>query len=372
MKGIIVINKPSGISSNAVVTKAKRALGFKKIGHMGTLDPLAEGVLVLGVGKAARLFDFFLENEKAYIATFEFGYETDTLDSEGEVIKKNGNIPTHEELKRVSKKLLGKISQIPPIYSAKSIDGVRAYERARRGEEFEVKPSEVEIYEIDVLVNGDGEIMGDAAFGVMKNTTTINVGACIALPVTVAEDGNKGKQNNVGAGVPDRPNECFRAVNGRSWTPAPTTWQHSRPLDNQLSCRMGQMDGGVGLFKMLIRCSKGTYIRSIGRDLAYLTNSYATMTKLIRTNCSGVSLDDAITIEELEDKKEKAIIPLEIALKNLPCYELCHTYYSDLSHGKKIKSDYPHKKFTLYCKNELFGIATVDNECIKILTYLKD
>jgi len=281
MKGIIVINKPTGISSNAVVAKVKHALGFKKIGYMGTLDPLAEGVLVLGVGKAARLFDFFMTFEKSYYATFEFGYETDTLDSEGEVTKKNDIIPTLGQLKNASKKLLGKISQLPPKYSAKSIDGVKAYERARRGEEFEVKPAEVEIYEID-----------------FKNSKN--------------------------------PYEVF------------------------------------------IRCSKGTYIRSIGRDLGLVTNSYAIMTKLVRMGCSGLTIDDAISIEELEKRKERAIISIDEVLKKLPKYELCHTLYADLSQGKKVKGESEHERFTLYCKNELFGIACLENGYIKILTYLKD
>ena len=126
MKGIINFYKPKGISSAAAVGQVKRILGRKDVGHMGTLDPDAEGVLLIGVGKATRLFDFFLNKDKVYVAEFTFGYETDTLDGSGTVIAMTDKIPSAEEIKAVLKKFIGKISQFPPKYSSKSINGRRA------------------------------------------------------------------------------------------------------------------------------------------------------------------------------------------------------------------------------------------------------
>ena len=145
------IYKPSGITSNAVVQKLKKKFHISKIGHMGTLDPLACGVLPIAIGKATRMFDYSLNKTKRYTAIFDFGYTTDTLDIEGVITNENGKIPTQEELLEVSKKLLGSIDQIPPLYSAKCVNGRRAYDLAREGVEFELKPKNITIYQLDLI-----------------------------------------------------------------------------------------------------------------------------------------------------------------------------------------------------------------------------
>lgn len=158
MKGIINFYKPKGISSAAAVGRVKRILGRKDVGHMGTLDPDAEGVLLIGVGKATRLFDFFLNKDKVYSAEFTFGFETDTLDGSGTVVATTDKIPSVDEIKAVLKSFIGKISQLPPKYSSKSINGRRAYDLAREGKEFELKPSIIEIFSIELVENiGDGK-----------------------------------------------------------------------------------------------------------------------------------------------------------------------------------------------------------------------
>ena len=137
--GLIVIDKPSGLSSFLAVKIAARAVGAKKAGHMGTLDPLASGVLVVGVGKGTKMFDHFLKHEKEYYAEYEFGYETDTLDLEGEVLKTDPDVcVTEEQIKAVLPKFMGKILQMPPVYSAKKIGGQKACDLARAGKEVEV------------------------------------------------------------------------------------------------------------------------------------------------------------------------------------------------------------------------------------------
>ncbi len=153
---IINLNKPSGMSSFYAVKKVARLLGVKKAGHMGTLDPYGTGILLVGVNKATKLFDEYLKKTKTYLATFHFGYETDTLDSEGTVINENHiKELTNEEIIEIIPKFIGKQNQLPPVFSAKKINGKKAYEMAREGKEVEVKPKEVEIYNIE-LIRGFG------------------------------------------------------------------------------------------------------------------------------------------------------------------------------------------------------------------------
>lgn len=151
MLGFINVIKPSGMTSNAVVQKVKKRFGIKKIGHFGTLDPMASGVLPLAIGKATRLFEYSLEKTKGYIATFEFCYLTDTLDAEGVVTHSNGNIPTEDEIRSVLPQMLGTQDQVPPNYSAKNIDGKRAYDLARAGVEFELKPKTITIDKMELV-----------------------------------------------------------------------------------------------------------------------------------------------------------------------------------------------------------------------------
>lgn len=151
MIGFINVYKPSNITSNAVVQKIKKQFNIKKIGHMGTLDPLACGLLPIAVGKATRLFDYFLQKKKIYNVIFDFGYETDTLDITGQVINATNVIPNEIELINAVNLMIGKQLQMPPKYSAKNINGKRAYDLARNGINFELKPNEIEIFEFDLI-----------------------------------------------------------------------------------------------------------------------------------------------------------------------------------------------------------------------------
>ena len=151
MNGFINYYKPSGISSAYAINRIKKLFKGCKVGHMGTLDPLAEGVLPLAIGKSTRLFDFLLDKTKIYIAEFTFGYQTDTLDRGGIVEKKGGSIPTLQEVQNKLPNLIGKVMQTPPKFSAKNVAGERSYNLARRGVEVELKPKEVEIVDIEIL-----------------------------------------------------------------------------------------------------------------------------------------------------------------------------------------------------------------------------
>lgn len=151
MNGLINLYKPTGMSSATAVSKVKRLLGEKTVGHMGTLDPMAEGVLVIGVGKCARLFDYLSGRKKTYIAKFKFGYTTDTLDALGTVTETTSDIPSVDAVLHAMLSLVGEIEQIPPAYSAKHVSGRRAYDLARRGEEVELKPVKVTIYDAQLI-----------------------------------------------------------------------------------------------------------------------------------------------------------------------------------------------------------------------------
>lgn len=151
MIGVLNINKPKGITSSQVVVKIKKTLNVKKVGHMGTLDPLASGVLPICVGKATRLFDYFLKKQKTYIAQFKFGEETDSLDLEGNIIKTSSNIPNKEQIENAIKSFLGQTKQVPPAYSAKKIDGKKAYDLARQGQAVKLKPCDIFLYDYQLL-----------------------------------------------------------------------------------------------------------------------------------------------------------------------------------------------------------------------------
>ena len=153
MNGILIIDKPAGITSHDVVARLRRILKTKKIGHTGTLDPFATGVLVMLVGKATRLAQFLSGDVKEYEATMRFGFETDTGDVTGIRKSEFGSLRSLsiEAIENVSPEFRGVISQIPPMYSAKKVKGKKLYELARAGIEIERKPVSVTIYTLEII-----------------------------------------------------------------------------------------------------------------------------------------------------------------------------------------------------------------------------
>lgn len=151
MHGVLVVDKPKGITSFDVVREVRRALGEKKVGHTGTLDPMATGVLPVCVGDATKISQFILESTKAYDATVKLGAVTDTLDAEGKVLETRP-VPTvtRELLEAALQKFRGTFAQVPPMYSAIKVGGKRLYELARAGEEIERQPREVTVYELQL------------------------------------------------------------------------------------------------------------------------------------------------------------------------------------------------------------------------------
>ncbi len=280
MNGIINAYKPSGISSAAAVGKIKHALGYGHIGHMGTLDPIGEGVLLVGVGKGARLFDHYLKKSKTYEASFAFGTCTDTLDITGKITGTTGNIPAQSDIALALKRFIGTQEQLPPAYSAKSVGGVRAYELARKGITAELKPSVITVGAFDLLrKTGENEYM-------------------------------------------------FR-----------------------------------------IDCSAGTYIRSLCRDLAAGLGSLAVMTSIKRTRCGAFFAENSIKIEDITPD---IVIPLNVALSDMPRYDAPDAAYKKIVNGVPYEADdAPDGEFTLYCRGELIGIGVKSDRGIKTKTFLK-
>jgi tRNA pseudouridine55 synthase len=150
MNGFLNILKPPGMTSAAVVATVRRLTGEKRVGHAGTLDPEAAGVLPIMIGKAARLFDYLVDKEKEYVAECAFGVATDTQDATGHVIARGENYPAYAAVQEASRRLIGDIWQRPSMYSAIKQDGVAMYERARRGENVEVPLRQVHVESIDL------------------------------------------------------------------------------------------------------------------------------------------------------------------------------------------------------------------------------
>lgn len=228
MQGLILVNKPSGITSFSAVNKMKWLAQEKRVGHTGTLDPLATGLLPIFIGKATALAGIVLDAEKGYIATAKLGLTTDTCDVTGEVLTESEVKVTEEELSAVLERFRGKIMQTPPIYSALKKDGVRLYELARKGERVDIPPREVEIIRLELL-----EFSGDT-------------------------------------------------------------------------------------FKIAVECSKGTYIRSLCRDIGEALSCGATMTALHRTTTGGFDVCDAVELDALtRENLAEYILPEETALLSL-------------------------------------------------------
>lgn len=204
MEGIIVINKPKGITSFDVIRRLRKILKIKKIGHTGTLDPLATGVLVVCVGKATKLAQDIEGYEKEYIADFELGYRTDSYDIEGKILEKKEFEPIdYDHFEEILKEFIGKIEQVPPMFSAIKMDGKKLYELARQGIEVERKSREVFIKKIELLEfdGRKGKIRCLVSKGTYIRSLIYDIGERIGTFATMTElkrtkVGNEGLKNS--------------------------------------------------------------------------------------------------------------------------------------------------------------------------------
>ncbi len=231
MNGILIVNKPKGYTSRDIVNIISKKLNTKKVGHTGTLDPIAEGILVVPIGRALKISELLTSEKKEYIAKVILGYETDMLDITGKEIKRNIPNVDKDKLIEVLNSFIGKYNQEVPMYSAVKVNGRKLYEYARSNIQITPPSKIVEIYSISLL---EGPIYKD-------NTVE---------------------------------------------------------------------------FTMKCEVSKGTYIRSLIRDIAYKLSTYGTMKELIRTKQGSFLLEDAFTLEDIQKDNYK-LLSIKEALPNI-------------------------------------------------------
>jgi tRNA pseudouridine55 synthase len=182
--GILVIDKPAGWTSHDVVAKVRNLLGVKKVGHAGTLDPMATGVLVVGILRATRLLGFLADTDKEYLATMRLGFATNTDDADGEVIAEaDASAVTDEALLAATQALTGDIMQVPSAVSAIKVDGVRAYKRARAGESVELPARPVRVSEFEVVARrgADVDVRVACSSGTYVRALARDVGATLGV-----------------------------------------------------------------------------------------------------------------------------------------------------------------------------------------------
>ena len=181
--GVLIVNKPQGITSHDVVGKIRKLYGTRKVGHTGTLDPLATGVLVILLGRAAKAAEYLVADRKTYRAGLTLGITSDTEDITGKILTQSNDIPTREQVMSACGEFLGKIKQIPPMYSALKVDGKKLYDLAREGIEVERKARDIEIFRLDVTPTdkaNEYELLVECSSGTYIRTLCADIGATLA------------------------------------------------------------------------------------------------------------------------------------------------------------------------------------------------
>lgn len=278
--GFLNIYKPAGMTSHDVVYKIRKISGIKQVGHTGTLDPFAEGVLPVCLGKATRLIEY-LTDDKEYLATVQFGKSTATYDLEGEVTNISAFKVNENDILTALKNFEGEIEQLPPIYSAIKVNGKKLYDYARKGQDVEIKPRKVFIEKIELK---------------------------------------------------------------------------SFDYENQSA-------------EILIKCSKGTYIRSIAHDLGKITGAYAYLTKLTRTQAGKFIINDAIKLDEIENNfsTDMLINPLDVI--ELPQINVKEEELEKIHNGQFLQN-FGEKNgqpvILIYNNNVICAVGVVEDNKIKL------
>ncbi len=278
MMGFLNIYKPKGITSHDVVARLRRITKIKQIGHTGTLDPFAEGVLPVCIGKATRLIEY-LNDDKEYLATVQFGASTTTYDLEGEKIFTSDKKVSRVEVENALKDFEGEISQLPPVYSAIKVKGKKLYEYARKGEEVEISPRKVTIYDI----------------------------------------------------------------------------------------QLRNFDYDLQQAEVIIKCSKGTYIRSIAYDLGQKTGCGAYLIKLVRIHAGHFGIENSIELKDDMDVEKNLINPVEML--DYPKLQVSEEDCEKIFHGMPIKNtNFRHGTIVIliYNKDEICAVGEAENDKIKV------
>lgn len=288
MLGLLLINKPEGITSFGAVARIRRLTGERRVGHTGTLDPMATGILPILIGRGTSLSSYLLSSDKGYTARIRLGIETDTCDITGSVVKTAEVGCRNQEVVNILGRFIGKQSQIPPMYSAIKRDGVRMYELARRGEQVEIPARDIEVFSL-------------------KQTSA---------------------------------------------------------LDDNFE------------FTVETEVSKGTYIRSLCRDIGSALGCGATLTALTRTKVAGFKLCDCVNLDELTTENiNKFILPAERAVAHLPKIAVTEKQAIRFSNGGSLSfdrlkvSEFQEDEIFRVCYGEQFlGLGRADTESGQIKT----
>lgn len=272
--GILIVNKPSGITSRDVVNIVGKTLNIKKVGHTGTLDPMATGVLVLCLGNALKVCELITANDKEYIAKVILGIETETLDTTSPIINTKKTNITKEEIEKVLNSFKGSYIQEVPKYSAVKINGKKLYEYAREGKEIELPKKMVTIYDI--------QLVSDITY--YNDTTTFYIKTTV---------------------------------------------------------------------------SKGTYIRSLIRDIGYKLNTYGCMDSLERTRQGIFNIDNSYTLEEIKNNNYK-LLSIEKSLPNIPLVEVDNKTLFKIKNGVKLKKFFDGDMAIIKDKNKVVAIYKND------------
>lgn len=318
LSGVLVLYKPRGMTSHDCVNRIRRLFGTKKVGHTGTLDPDAVGVLPILIGRAAKAADVLPDTDKVYRAGLKLGLTTDTEDITGEVLSRGTTVDadgralyTLDDVKRVAEKFVGEIMQVPPMYSALKRDGKKLVDLARQGIVVEREPRPVTIYSLEVS-------------------------------------------------LPDR--------NGLS-------------SSDKVDCMMSDRDGNISEpdYMLTVACSKGTYIRTLCADVGNALGCGGVMCSLTRLKASGFDIADSVTLETLESlgqsERERLLYPVESLFCDYPAVRL-KPFFEKLAHcgnelyQKKLGIDYPvGQRIRLYGEGGFFALGEVrsypDGDAIK-------
>lgn len=191
LSGVILVNKHKGVTSHDIVFKIRNLYGTKKVGHTGTLDPLATGVLPVLVGRSAKAAEYLLSENKKYIAEIKLGIATDTEDITGKILEKCDTLPTKNEFFEACKRFVGKINQVPPMYSALKVDGKKLLDLARQGIEIERKPREIIVFSIEPSVidekEGRYQLTVECSKGTYIRTLCADIGKSLGCGATMCE-----------------------------------------------------------------------------------------------------------------------------------------------------------------------------------------
>lgn len=272
--GILMVNKPSGITSRDVINIVGKTLNTKKVGHTGTLDPMATGVLVLCLGNALKVCELITANDKEYIAKVILGIETETLDTTSPIINTKKTNITKEEIEKVLNSFKGSYLQEVPKYSAVKINGKKLYEYAREGKEIELPKKMVTIYDI--------QLISDITY--YNDTTTFYIKTTV---------------------------------------------------------------------------SKGTYIRSLIRDIGYKLNTYGCMDSLERTRQGIFNIDNSYTLEEIKNNNYK-LLSIEESLPNIPLVQVDNKTLFKIKNGVKLKKFFDGDMAIIKDKNKVVAIYKND------------